>query len=90
VIRIHGTGVIPTDEIKIEVRKSISTIQEDVVSAFFQWTPISPIAIKQTEQTDNENNDRNRLPNVRIRKTAITLPAIQRLIENDWKHNPIH
>jgi len=35
------------------------------------------------EQTDNVNNVRNRLPNLRIRKTAIKLPIMERNIEND-------
>jgi len=35
------------------------------------------------EQTDTENIARNRLPNVRIRKTAIKLPTIERTIMKD-------
>jgi len=36
VTRVHETGVIPTDEIKMVVRKSTSTIHEVIGSAFFQ------------------------------------------------------
>jgi len=36
VTRVHETGVIPIDEIKIVARKSTSTAQEVVGSAFFQ------------------------------------------------------
>lgn len=45
VISIHEIGENPNDEIKLLVRKSISTIQDFNGSAFVQLTPISPIVI---------------------------------------------
>jgi len=41
------------------------------------------------EQTDNVNSVRNRLPNLRIRKTAIKLPTMERNIENDIVHSTL-
>lgn len=36
VTRVHETGVIPTDDIKMVLRKSTNTIQEVIDSEFFQ------------------------------------------------------